>query len=136
MVRGLNKQGFFYVAEKQYRIRSAWLVPDSFRMRPLSGRIEKVENPFRALRSQPDTIEVAIDVGIEERSLVEWACRDGKTYRDGKRFYGPADVQCPEGHRVVVAYRHNYTQPHPAEFVSEPVIVEGPAPLPDDWQPS
>jgi len=136
MMKGMLNQGFFYVAEnKQYRVRSAWLVSGAYGARPLSGRIAEVENPRRALRSEPDTIEVALDVGIEERTLVEWAVKEGKTYRDGRPFYGPPDVQCPEGHRVVVAYRHDYNQPHPAEYVSKAVIVEGPTPLPDGWQP-
>ena len=86
MVRGINKQGFFYVAGKQYKIRSAWLVPGAYGSRPLSGRIEKVENPFRALRSAPAYIEVAIDVGFEERTLVEWAVQGGKTYETVRDF--------------------------------------------------
>ena len=89
MMKGMLNQGFFYVAEnKQYRVRSAWLVSGAYGARPLSGRIAEVENPRRALRSEPDTIEVALDVGIEERTLVEWAIQGERRTETVGSFMG------------------------------------------------
>jgi hypothetical protein len=135
-VKGTLDRGYFTAEDgTRYRVKFAWLVPQRY-PQDVTATIVEVENPRKALRTEPETVMMAVDVGLHERSEISLAVMEGKTYRNHRRFYGPPDVPCPEGHFVVVAYRHEYNQPHPAEYVSKPVVINGPLPLPEHWFPS